>query len=329
MSSRKIEDPELLRKELLLLLHDFEETLKKEELRFKILKLAEAFHKLRKLGVAVVPLEEVGSNAAIARILLYLRRYTGEIVSGDELMVVSGIQDYPRRVRELRVQFGWPILSGIAIKQMVQAGDLALTEQVKIQTDHYLLLQDQQDQSAAYRWNRANAIRKDKSVGGKHKILAFLKENVGVPIMGDELRYVAGDSTEWARRVRELRTEEGWKIKTRHTGRPDLPQGVYVLEDILQAESHDRNIPDSVQIHVLERDHFKCVKCNWSREKLHPDDPRKRLELHHIKYHSKKGENTPANLATLCNVCHDSIHRLDKENSWSAEQFHSWVNPTP
>ncbi|MBX2926473.1 MAG: HNH endonuclease [Saprospiraceae bacterium] len=329
MSSRKIENPEQLREELVRLLRNFEETLKNENLRFKILKLAEAFGKLRRLGVAVVLLEEADSNSASDRILLYLRRYVGSIVSGDELMVVSGIQDYPRRVRELRVQFGWNILSGAAIKQMIHEGDLIVTEQTKVLPDHYLLLHDEQDKGSAYRWNRANAIRKEKTGGGKQKILKFLKENVGVPITGEELRYVAGDSSEWARRVRELRTEDGWKIKTRHTGRPDLQQGVYILEDDLQAERHDRNIPDHMQIGVLERDHYRCLKCDWSRDKLHPDDRRQRLELHHVKYHSKKGENTLENLATLCNVCHDLIHRLDKENIWSAEQFYSWVNPTP
>ncbi len=42
---------------------------------------------------------------------------------------------------------------------------------------------------------------------------------------------------------------------------------------------------------------------------LSPEDPRKRLELHHRTQHKDKGENTVQNLVTLCNVHHDDIHR--------------------
>ncbi|WP_139153108.1 HNH endonuclease, partial [Enterobacter kobei] len=33
------------------------------------------------------------------------------------------------------------------------------------------------------------------------------------------------------------------------------------------------------------------------------------LELHHIEHHADGGENTLDNLITLCNVCHDEVHR--------------------
>lgn len=316
---------ESIRLDIIQLLQGFDEDLRNGDLRDKVLRLAEAFNKLRCLGVAIVPVDDNSARGARNRILLYLRKYAGQVIHGDELLVVSGIQDYPRRVRELRVEFGWPIISGIAIKQMVLEGDYLLPENLKLQTDHYLLLRDAQDQQAAYRWRVANSIRKDKNIGGKHKILTYLLENIGISITGEELRYVANDSTEWARRIRELRTEEGWKIKTKHTGRPDLPQGVYILEDGIPAEKHDRSIPDKIQIEVLERDQFRCIKCGWTHEKMHPDDPRRRLELHHIRHHAKKGENIAENLATLCNVCHDDIHREDKTNSWSLLQFQNWI----
>ena len=50
---------------------------------------------------------------------------------------------------------------------------------------------------------------------------------------------------EWARRVRELRTEEGWPIVTRNSGRDDLAIGVYVLEEDRQTYEHDRSIPSA------------------------------------------------------------------------------------
>jgi len=47
----------------------------------------------------------------------------------------------------------------------------------------------------------------------------------------EELRYVAGDKTEWARRVRELRTEFGWADCNEDHRSPDLPSGLRVQAD--------------------------------------------------------------------------------------------------
>ena len=139
-------------------------------------------------------------------------------------------------------------------------------------------------------------------------MLEFLIKNVAVDVTGEELYYVASIS-EWARRVRELRTEFGWPVKTKFTGRPDLKPGVYVLESNRQAPMHDQRIPDPVRVNVLKRDGFKCVECGWSREQMTADDPRQLLELHHKIAHAEGGENEAGNLITLCNVCHDAVHR--------------------
>jgi 5-methylcytosine-specific restriction endonuclease McrA len=42
---------------------------------------------------------------------------------------------------------------------------------------------------------------------------------------------------------------------------------------------------------------------------LSRDDPRRMLELHHIKPHKNQGANEVENLITLCNVDHDEEHR--------------------
>jgi hypothetical protein len=172
--------------------------------------------------------------------------------------------------------------------------------------DDYIMISLEQDREAAYRWELANKIRRSKK-GAKASVLEFLLKNVGRPVPGDELRYVAGDKTEWARRVRELRTEDGWQICTHWNGRPDLKPGIYVLESARQLPKHDRTIPDPVRREVLVRDACTCQNCGWTREQWSPDDAR-HLELHHIKPHAKGGENTPGNLTTLCNVCHDAKH---------------------
>ena len=121
---------------------------------------------------------------------------------------------------------------------------------------------------------------------------------------------MANDRSEWPRRVRELRTEEGWPIATKVSGRPDLNVGIYVLEEDRQAEVHDRKIPDPVRISVLERDNYSCCNCGWNhKNKNEADKLRNLLELHHIEHHAKGGENLLENLITLCNICHDDVHR--------------------
>jgi hypothetical protein len=80
--------------------------------------------------------------------------------------------------------------------------------------DEYCLLENKQDKEAAKRWKTANQVRKSKG-GVKEKILRYFRLNVGKPINGEELRYIANRSKEWARRSKELRTEEGSPIATR------------------------------------------------------------------------------------------------------------------
>jgi len=178
----------------------------------------------------------------------------------------------------------------------------------RIRPDQYVLLRKEQDLRAAYRWNVLNEIRK-KKISVTDKIIEYFRKNVGQEITGEELKYLAKDKKEWARRVRELRTEQGWPIATKNSGRDDLAIGVYVLEEDRQAYEHDRSIPDAVKVAVLQRDGFRCAQCGWNRAMLSPEDPRKMLELHHKKHHKDKGENSVENLVTLCNVHHDALHR--------------------
>lgn len=318
--SRQHDDPEHLCHELISLLEGFGEALESENLRQKVCALVPAYHLLRDLGSLLIP--RTDATNARDRIIAYLLKYPGSVINGDELMVVSGIGEWARRVRELRVQFGWRITSGVLFKEMAEDDPDSITDIIKtlgvdpltIKPDQYVLTSIEQDREAAFRWNTLNQIRKSKS-SVKDKLLAYLKQNIGVQIPGDELKYLAGDAKEWARRIRELRTEEGWPVKSKNSGRPDLAVGVYVLEDDRQALPHDRKIPDSVRVQVLERDGFKCTSCGWSRDQIHADDPRKMLELHHVVQHKDRGDNTAENLITLCNVCHDKVHASTSSSS--------------
>lgn len=312
--SKPNEQPEVLRQSLVELLTNFAAELRKPDLRPKVVALIPVFHKLRDLGSSLMP--KTSGASALERIIAYFKSYPQTVIAGDEIMVVSGIGEWARRVRQLRVQFGWWIYSGVTFKQMAEdeerdaasLRELLGVDPVRIKPDQYFLMRVEQDLEAAYRWNTLNQIRKSNA-SVTDKILEYFRKNVGKQISGEELKYLAKDKSEWARRSRELRTEQGWPIVTKSSGREDLPIGVYVLEKDRQTYEHDRAIPDAVRVAVLERDGFKCVECGWHRGMLSPDDPRKMLELHHRQHHKDKGANTVENLVTLCNVHHDVIHQ--------------------
>lgn len=306
----RTDDPEALRAQLAQLLQHFGETLRTGTSRDQVKALVPAAHVLRDLGASLIGSGTRSSGKE--RILAYLRANTGVVVAGEELMVVSGIGDYPRRIRELRSEEGWPILSGVAASQMRAAasepGAVGGQAVPPMRTDDYMLLENRRDEDAARRWEVANSIRRSNA-GVQAKVLAFLRANVGKHVTGEELRYVANEKNEWPRRVRELRTEEGWPIVTRFSGDPSLPVGVYVLAQDVQAPPHDRHIKEIVRREVMERDEWRCQwrGCGWSHERL-AYDPRF-LEVHHIHEHAQGGGNEASNLVSLCNLHHDEAHR--------------------
>jgi hypothetical protein len=294
------------------LLDGFESKLSEGDLRSKVIALIPAVYALRDIGSSLVTRED--ASAARDRILFYLRKYPVTLIDGDELLIVSGIGEWARR-RELRVQQGWWIFSGVTFRQMMaddpeQAADLQVALGVdpgKIRPDQYVLVRQEEDRDAAHRWHTLNSIRK-KKIAVRDKLLEYFRANAGRPIAGEELRYLASDKNEWPRRTRELRTELGWPVVTRQQGRTDLPIGSYMLEEDKQAPEHDRKISDAVRVEVLTRDRFKCRVCDWSRDMAAKDDPRRLLELHHVHQHVKGGKNDAENLLTLCNVHHDEVH---------------------
>ena len=293
-------------------LHDvlklFETAKSTSDLRQRVRSLLPAFETIRKLGKALVP--QGLKLSARNRILAYFLAYPRTILDEKELALVAGISEWARRVRELRIEHGWKIITGMTAKQMLSEDEIA-PDDLEIEAlspNNYVLLETTQDREAAYRWNVANEIRKSPG-GSRDKILHYLQENVGKPVTGEELSYVA-KSSEWARRTRELRTEEGWPITTKMSGNPTLSVGVYVLEMDRQAPAHDRRIPENMRRSAMRRDNYECKQCGWSHNEWNPSDPRY-LELHHLVHHASGGANTMENLMTYCNVCHDEVHKVD------------------
>lgn len=99
----------------------------------------------------------------------------------------------------------------------------------------------------------------DKVKGSRAKLREHFMANVGKMLTSEQLREIAGTS-EWARRVRELRNEEGLNIVT-HNDRSDLKIGQYVLLDIKPMPSFERNISKETRAFVLDRNGFTCQMC--------------------------------------------------------------------
>jgi hypothetical protein len=115
MSSRSIfPSSAVLIERLHSLLKHYQSDLRDSELRDRILRLIELHEALNKLGAAVAAEAGLTSTSARDRIRDYLLRYKGVVVEAEELSAVSGISEYGRRVRELREQDGFQILTGPA-----------------------------------------------------------------------------------------------------------------------------------------------------------------------------------------------------------------------
>jgi hypothetical protein len=275
----------------------------KERVREEVRLLASAMSALRRFSRHRLS-KVVTAKASRRRILEYLTLFLGEVVDGDELEIVSGIHEYPRRVRELRVQEGYRITTGVTREDL--------------RPDQYVLESAVADQEEADRWKTANKIRRMPGAG-KTRMLELLKAFLGRPVTGEQLLYVA--KVKDMRRARELRTDDGWRITTRFTGRPELAPNVYVLEGTDQLPPHDRKIEPDVYDAVLARDKYSCRKCGWNTTARRFDEKRQFVELHHIEHHKDKGQNNPENLITLCNVHHDAAHKLKV----GPQDFFEWV----
>ncbi len=144
--------------------------------------------------------------------------------------------------------------------------------------------------------------REDDSA--RARLRAFFQANVGKVLDSYTLREVAGGITEWGRRVRELRQEEGLNIQT-HNDDSSLKPGEYRLVDLTPLPVFAPGISREVRAFVLDRNGFTCQMCGIAAGESHPDDGgrKARLQIGHIVDLSQGGSNDPTNLRALCSVC--------------------------
>lgn len=146
--------------------------------------------------------------------------------------------------------------------------------------------------------------------GARDKLRQYFLSHVGQVLDSDTLRDIAGIS-EWARRIRELRNEEGYQILTHHD-RSDLKPGQYILENPKPQPAFAREISKETRAYVLDRNGFTCQMCGAVAGEPHPYDPTRKTRLHigHIVDKSMGGTDDPANLRALCSVCNEGAANL-------------------
>jgi len=149
-----------------------------------------------------------------------------------------------------------------------------------------------------------------KNLGARDKLRQYFLDHLGEVLDSDTLREIAGIS-EWARRVRELRNEEGYQILTHHD-RSDLKPGQYVLDNPKPQPAFAREISKETRAYVLDRNGFTCQMCGAVAGEPHPYDPARKTRLHigHIIDKSMGGTDDPANLRAICSVCNEGASNL-------------------
>ncbi len=155
-----------------------------------------------------------------------------------------------------------------------------------------------------------------KKAGSKEGIRQFLLNNIGRVIESNELQAAAGGAGQYARRVRELRDEEGWPILT-HNDSADLKPGQYRLarEPTYKERPHfARTISAKLRAEVLDRNGFTCQMCGLTPGEIDPFTNRPvRLHVGHIKDKSLGGKDELSNLRTLCSTCNQGAKNITSE----------------
>jgi 5-methylcytosine-specific restriction endonuclease McrA len=152
-------------------------------------------------------------------------------------------------------------------------------------------------------------------ISAKEKLRQFFRTRVGEVVTSAELQEAAGPVTEWARRVRELRNDEGWPIES-HNDRTDLVPGQYIL--VSSPPESDRYrfskpISNRLRAQVLERNGYTCKMCGVAAGDQMENGRIARLHVGHIVDKSHGGPDTLDNLRALCSQCNQGAKNVTQE----------------
>lgn len=144
--------------------------------------------------------------------------------------------------------------------------------------------------------------------GSKVRILNYFFANVGKVLESRDIQEASGGAVEWARRIRELRNEEGYQILS-HKDRADLKPGQYLLETTQRIPAFKRGISKELRAWILERNGYTCQMCGVAAGDPDPLNPARtvRLTIGHINDKSKGGDDSRQNLRAVCTNCNEGL----------------------
>jgi hypothetical protein len=147
-----------------------------------------------------------------------------------------------------------------------------------------------------------------KQPGSKQRILEYFLQNLNVVLESKNIQAASGGASEWARRVRELRNEEGYQILS-HKDRADLRPGQYLLETDHRLPAFRRSISKETRAYVLERNGYTCQMCGVAAGDPDPLSKGRtvRLTIGHILDKSKGGRDDRGNLRAICANCNEGL----------------------
>lgn len=147
--------------------------------------------------------------------------------------------------------------------------------------------------------------------GSKTKIREFILANIGRMLDADEIRHASGNVSEWGRRLRELRDEEGYQILS-HNDRDWLKPGQYLVETSKRRPAFERTISKETRAYVLERNGYTCQMCGVAAGDQDPYNPERtiRLAIGHIIEKDKGGSDQPGNLRAVCSNCNEGLQNI-------------------
>ncbi len=174
-----------------------------------------------------------------------MQEHVNEWVYGDELAAVSGIGEWARRVRELRVEDGYDIDED---------------------SGKYRLRGADPDEQRRERWRVVGDVQ-EMDLPPQSRVEELLRRVVGTTVKVDELDRVAGSPT-GSRLARNLRDEDGLPIET-EADAADLNAGEYRLashRDWARLEPSQALFSEELRRRLFIRDRHRCSSCGQTRE---------------------------------------------------------------
>ena len=144
-------------------------------------------------------------------------------------------------------------------------------------------------------------------MGARDRIRQFFEQNVGKVVTTNQIARIA-KIREYARRIRELRDEEGMQILS-YRDRPDLKPDQYILVSLKRQPRFSHKIDKAQRARILERNGMTCSMCGITAGEPDPYNSNRKITLH-VDHVDPDGPTTDDNLRVLCHNCNEGRSNL-------------------